>query len=173
MSPMLCECCGKNPATIHYTEIKSDQRTELHICEACANERGFQASTPDLGAFLQAPIKETQLLESQKCPLCGLTFQEFRTKGRLGCPNDYLVFKEALEPLLDKIHQAHNHKGRLPHGQKSEVRELTDDLLHLRHVLKEAVRKEDYEEAARARDQIQQSEKHLAVLRAERARRGS
>ena len=36
------------------------------------------------------------------CPSCGITFQEFRKQGRLGCPNDYIAFDEPIRELLAK-----------------------------------------------------------------------
>ena len=33
---MLCQVCGKNPATVHFTEIHDNRMTEIHVCERCA-----------------------------------------------------------------------------------------------------------------------------------------
>ena len=41
---MLCQICGKNPATVHFTEIHDNQMSELHVCERCAEEKGMQAT---------------------------------------------------------------------------------------------------------------------------------
>jgi len=166
MSPMLCQSCQKNPATIHFTEIKDDQKRELHICEACANERGLATSTPGLIDFLQAPIRPPGPRITESCPNCGITFDEFRTKGRFGCPRDYDVFEEALNPLLDKIHQSHQHTGRLPRGRSEVETDTSDNLLRLRHEQQEAVRNENYEEAARLRDEIRALEEAQAADRA-------
>ena len=37
-----CQVCGKNPATVHFTEIVNSKMSELHICEQCAQEKGIQ-----------------------------------------------------------------------------------------------------------------------------------
>ena len=37
---MLCQECGKKPATLHFTKIVNGEKTEFHICESCASEKG-------------------------------------------------------------------------------------------------------------------------------------
>jgi protein arginine kinase activator len=39
---------------------------------------------------------------------------DFRGKGRLGCPRCYDTFRQELMPLLQRIHEAQSHRGRLP-----------------------------------------------------------
>ncbi len=163
MTPMLCQRCGKLPATIHMTEISDDgARTEWHICEECANAEGLAQGAPvtpvALASLIQLESGESEDASGAApaaCPHCGITFEEFRTKGRFGCPHDYTVFAEALNPLLDKIHGAHRHTGRLPRGQQSVDGDVSDRMLRLRRELQDAVRREDYESAAKLRDTIQ------------------
>jgi protein arginine kinase activator len=153
MTSMLCEYCGKNPATIHLTEIGEEKRQEIHICEACANERGMGMNSPGLTTFLHSALQRTRTQPTLRCPHCGITFDEFRTKGRFGCPRDYEVFEARLNPLLDKIHGSHRHTGRLPR-------------LKLRRELQEAVKREEYENAARLRDRIREIEEEQDSERA-------
>lgn len=152
---MLCQYCGKNPATIHLTEIQDKQRREIHICEACADERGIGAHSPGLTAFLHSAVEKSEVQKTLRCPHCGITFEDFRAKGRFGCPRDYEVFRERLNPLLDKIHGAHRHTGRLPRGGETVHTDKADELLRLRRELQEAVHREEYERAAKLRDRIQ------------------
>ena len=35
--------------------------------------------------------EELAHLDQQACPVCGITFYEFRSQGRLGCPHDYVA----------------------------------------------------------------------------------
>ena len=37
---MVCQECGKKPATLHFTKIVNGEKTEFHICESCAREKG-------------------------------------------------------------------------------------------------------------------------------------
>ena len=72
---------------------------------------------------------------------------EYRAEGRLGCPNDYIVFARGLLPELNRTHGATRHVGKVVHRRPSTV-----DRLRLRTRLRDAVAREDYEEAARLRD---------------------
>ena len=48
------------------------------------------------------------------CPVCGITFYEFRNQGRLGCPHDYVFFEKELDPLIMNIHGETTHTGKRP-----------------------------------------------------------
>jgi protein arginine kinase activator len=82
---------------------------------------------------------------------------EFRAEGRLGCPNDYDVFRAGLEPLLQRLHRSVRHKGKSPrHGQS--LGKASAEMIELRSRLRLVVEAENYEEAALLRDQIRQKE---------------
>jgi protein arginine kinase activator len=82
---------------------------------------------------------------------------EFKAEGRLGCPKDYEVFHAALTPLLERIHRAVRHVGKIPpHAVHNAA--LQAELMDLRQQLRRAVETEVYEEAARLRDLIRQKE---------------
>ncbi len=89
----------------------------------------------------------------KRCPDCGLRFMDFRIQGRLGCPNDYQTFRDGLLPLLRRTHGATRHVGKMP-----SRRQAVSPRLHLRAELREAVAHEDYERAARLRDQLRQKD---------------
>ena len=153
-----CRRCTK-PATLHITEIKSGETKALHLCENCAKEylaNVEPGTTPadetqmDEGEFA---ISESPEQEEASCPECGITFKKFRSTGRLGCAHDYEVFRERLIPLLESIHGEHQHIGKCPE-QRPVVARRHQDLARLRSELKAAVKAEDYEKAARLRDEI-------------------
>jgi protein arginine kinase activator len=152
-----CERCGKE-ATVHLTEISSGQKTEKHLCEECAAAEGItiKAHVPLAklleGLGLQSAAEKE--LARLKCDVCGISFLEFRQQQLLGCPNDYRVFEEVLAPLLERAHEgASVHAGKVPaNAAQSERRQ--NELLRLRGRLKEAIAREDYEEAAELRDRI-------------------
>lgn len=162
MQPTICQSCQHNPSTIHYTEIRDGAKSELHLCESCAQAQGVTAGPvpPGLPAMLAALARpsSTPGAPAPRCPTCGITFAEFREKGRLGCPQDYEFFREQVDPLLEKIHGRHRHVGRLPRGTDAEASRRTDELLRLRRELQQAVQAEQYETAARLRDRIRQLE---------------
>ena len=161
---MKCQLCGK-PATVHLTEIVNDQMTELHLCEACAKEKGIAGmgqpfGLQDLLAGLVdfgAPVangKKTVL----KCENCNMTYEDFRKIGRLGCSKCYETFKESLGPLLKKVHGAAQHLGKGPaHDDEGVQKKNKLQNLHLN--LQKAIHDEEFEEAAKIRDKIKKMEK--------------
>jgi protein arginine kinase activator len=156
---MLCQACEKKPATVHFTEIKGADKTALHLCEDCAGQKGLTHGTlvPPLLATLVEGMQAAARGPEMKCPKCGISFEEFRAKGRLGCPHDYEAFASELEPLVEKIHGAKRHAGRVPEGAPAPTGRR-DRLVSLRRELAQAVRDEKYEDAARLRDEIRQAE---------------
>ncbi|HEY8506602.1 MAG TPA: UvrB/UvrC motif-containing protein, partial [Gemmataceae bacterium] len=71
----------------------------------------------------------------------------FQAAGRLGCPHDYEAFGTALAGLLERIHRADRHGGKVPRRHPGGDAEL-------RRQLRRAVREERFEDAARLRDLI-------------------
>jgi protein arginine kinase activator len=160
---MKCQYCEK-PATFHITELMGDAPQELHLCEDHARVYLNPTTSKDGGAGGQQAgtspqvkvgqtAEELARLDQQACPVCGITFYEFRNVGRLGCPHDYVCFEDELEPLIVNIHGDTQHVGKRPkHGVHR-----TDDqtrLIQLRREMREAVEQEDYERASKLRDEI-------------------
>ena len=162
---MKCQKCDK-PATFHITEITDDGVQELHLCEGHA--RGYlshseppeKVAPPTLAGVLAQHLKvgqtaeELARLDQRACPVCGITFYEFRSQGRLGCPHDYEFFEKELVPLIVNIHGEMEHVGKRPKRCAEGSRRQTD-LIRLRREMKEAVKREDYELASELRDKIQ------------------
>jgi protein arginine kinase activator len=159
---MICELCSKKNATVHLTEIIQNQKKELHLCDVCARQQGVvhkPMTIHDLLGKLVAPkgSKESAKFEALTCDQCGLTYGEFRAKGRFGCSHDVDAFDEGLVPLLEKIHGSSRHTGRAP-GRPSESVKIQEELAKLRRQLDEMKRKEDYEACAQIRDRISELE---------------
>jgi protein arginine kinase activator len=158
---VLCQRCKKQPATIHLTEILQNEKRERHLCEDCAKEEGVAIKAQiNLQDVLSGMVEAHQSASSEAnltCPDCGITYAEFRNGGRLGCPHDYDVFAEPLREVLEKVHGATEHLGKLPHRAGSDMTSQRE-LMQLRRQLQEAVETEQYEEAARLRDLIRHKE---------------
>jgi protein arginine kinase activator len=93
-------------------------------------------------------------IPGEACPNCGMTLKEFGKKSLLGCPSDYEFFRESLEPLIEKSQAGHTrHCGKVPTKTPSDTRSQIE-LAQLHKDLDTAVRTEDYETAAKIRDQI-------------------
>jgi protein arginine kinase activator len=157
---MKCQHCP-NPATVHLTKIVNKQKQELHLCQACAEKHAAPAAELSLSAILQSLIGQhvsavSEELSRLNCPTCGIKYMEFRSDGRLGCPADYEVFRAGLLPILQRIHRATRHVGKVPRRLAPENRAA--EVLKLRQQLRRAVDAENYELAAQLRDMIRQKE---------------
>jgi protein arginine kinase activator len=159
---MKCQSCT-NPATVHLTNIVDGQKKELHLCDACAEQKQLiQKHELILPAILQNVIgqhvdRATDELARLTCPVCGIKYMEFRAEGRLGCPHDYQAFQVGLAPLLQRIHRASRHVGKTPRYRRRSAA-VQAELVELRRQLRGAIDTEAYEQAARLRDLIRQKE---------------
>lgn len=168
---MKCDSCGK-PATVHLTEIKGGKKLEKHLCEQCAaRNEGIpvKAHTPInelLTNFVMAHSGLQKQSTGASCEHCGITWAEFRQSGLLGCEHDYEIFEKDLTPLIQRAHDgATHHVGKAPARRGAADGETAGsrmprrvDTSRLRKELAEAVETEDYERAARLRDQIKEQE---------------
>lgn len=165
---MLCQECRKRPATVHLTKIINGQKTELHLCQQCAQEKGefeylFQPvfSFPNLLAGLMgAPASPEVPTVEERCPGCGLSYSDFAQRGRLGCSRCYETFAARLDPLLKRIHGHVQHTGKVPRRTGGLVR-VRKEVNMLRNELQRAIEREEFERAAKLRDQIRELEKKL------------
>jgi protein arginine kinase activator len=181
-----CEGC-KKPATYHLTEIEGGEKIEKHYCESCPLIAGegaamtSKAHTPInelLTNFVLAhssgistPAKET----ASECDACGITYADFKQGGLLGCERDYSTFEKELTPLISRAHEgATHHTGKTPNRKEgsgsgsgvgsgvgsmaSEVKKKKVDIVKLKRELENAIKAEDYERAAKLRDQIRRAE---------------
>ena len=156
-----CRRCSK-PATLHITEIRKGEVQQLHLCEICAQKYLAQGNQEDDESSSGLNSEELEAVDELACPHCGITFKQFRSQGRLGCPHDYQVFETELNQLLENIHDGTQHCGKVPHST-GEANQDHFRLIKLRNELQVAVKDEAYERAASLRDEIQQIENRSKV----------
>ena len=102
---------------------------------------------------IEKASEELASADKKTCPICGITFADFRKGGRLGCAYDYVAFEDDLMPLLVNIHGALEHVGKVPTNLSGSP-ERQQRLMQLKVEMKGAIDKEDYETASRLRDKI-------------------
>jgi|SRR3989338_5925332 len=165
---MICNLCGTQDASIHLTEIVNDQMIEIHLCEACAQEKGTDFKThfnlTDLLAGLADAGKTSKSPEKRfagKCPQCGITYEEFGKSGRLGCAQCYDAFAKMLLPLIKRVQRSTAHVGKRPSRVSAETGGGRP-LQLLQERLAKSVQMEEFEEAARLRDEIRRAEEKSA-----------
>ena len=175
---MLCDECGKNKATVHLTEIVNDLITKLNLCEACAKAKGAEAEQHFGIADLLSALSDVDVAppntpgggpaSKNKCLHCGLTYEDFKRVGRLGCAECYKTFRTSLAPLLKRIHGANQHLGKSPSQQALDEQKnntkRTQELDQARTDLSKAVKNEEFEVAAALRDKIKFLEKKMKDL---------
>lgn len=168
---MLCENCGKRVATVHYTQIINGVKTEMHLCEVCAKQKGgIEFDTPfSVTNFLAGILEPTLGFPSIKpapelqitCKGCGMTFEEFKRSGRFGCAMCYNSFSEKLYPIFRRIHGNTKHVGKVPRRMGSDI-SIKREIDKLKIELNIAIKNEEYERAAKIRDKIKDLEKKLS-----------
>jgi protein arginine kinase activator len=159
---MLCDDCQERPASVHITKINNNQKTEKHLCEACAEKAGELTFATDANFVFQdflkgmmggSPAGLPQQRNEAACPNCGLTYSDFGRSGKIGCGECYTAYGDRLEPLLRRIHGTGSHTGKVPRrgGGKLALRQR---LRQLKSDLERHVSNEEYEQAAKVRDEI-------------------
>ena len=159
-------------------------KTEHNLCTQCAAHADlgqfsalFEGEFP-LGKLLsgllgtQETEEEDEKYSGVVCPTCGTTYEEFVKDSRFGCPDCYSVFDPLISDNIRHLQGSEKHVGKRPAGYRSEMEEMNgtgttgEDPVNIPELskeekirlmetrLKDAVRREEYEEAAKLRDEI-------------------
>jgi protein arginine kinase activator len=160
---MKCEICRNNDAVIHIQQIIGTERIDLHLCEACALERGIMTSSEhgelSLSSLLTGLIDIRDAKEQQKsiCPRCGTSWREIQERRLAGCAECYSCFSKEILALMQKSSGKSRHRGKYPRRLLA-YKKILLDVMKLKEGLKEALGREDYEKAAVLRDRIKELE---------------
>ena len=157
---MKCEKCGKYTATTHIHTVIGGRATDMHICGYCASGSGLRrfgrlGMMNIMAAALEDDsndLKKAQGYENA-CPQCGITFSEIASSGKLGCADCYKTFYKKLYPSLRRTHGATHHQGKIPISSSPRL-SSTSRIDELKKQLKDAVEVENFELAAKLRDEI-------------------
>jgi len=149
-----CNYC-ENPATVHLTQIVNNQVKKIDLCEDCAKNKGLSSPQGISLSDMFSGALEGQETGKQglACPVCGFTHSDFRTQGRLGCPACYKSFRPILMETLDAMHPGTHHVGKRPNHlmDRMDTRQRES---HIEESLQQAIAEENYEEAAKLRDEL-------------------
>jgi protein arginine kinase activator len=172
---MQCDECKENEAVINFTQIVNNEMTTYHLCEKCAEKKGLgeeeKIKDSPLSSFMSKMSSETpdsvdvSKGDDPECDTCKSKLSDFKKNGRLGCPDCYYAFEDELSSLLRKIHGSHIHVGRTQKSSSLESSPVEVKIRDLKKRLEESVNREEYEMAARLRDEIKVLEK--AVVKSE------
>lgn len=157
---MLCTNCGERQATVHITRSINGMTREYWLCPECAAKT--EMSTPFAGfdSLLKSafPFSIGGARKTKQCPECGCTFDEIMENSLLGCAKCYDVFAEELKPVIGRLHANAVYVPNGINAPTEEKKPAENELETLRKRLKKAVDEEDYELAAKLRDEIKAKE---------------
>jgi len=173
---MLCENCKKNTATVHMKGLLNGAKTELHLCQECSFNmvnmempislenifKGILDSVQSMGPVTlgqmgQMASRPVTRKAPGPCTICALTYEQFKTTGKLGCEACYQAFPKEIVALFKNVQGSSHHEGKFPNRIGSQMRQQRE-VDKLRSTLKKAIDEENFEEAASIRDQIRSLE---------------
>ncbi len=162
----MCTVCGEREATLHYRESINGKETEWYLCPVCAKAKGIHSPSlffgEEWGGF--SPLMESFRLGEEKsavCPRCKTTLSAVKKKGVFGCSACYDTFSPLLDmtPFIGQGYMGEKKDTTMaenPQKQASPKKMPTPEehLAELKRELRAAVEAEQYEKAAKIRDEI-------------------
>lgn len=157
---MLCDNCHNRVANVHLTQIINNEKVDIHLCENCARDNNYMnfSGICDISNFFNSILGFTEqpymnTPKQETCKGCGMTFDDFKKTGKFGCADCYSTFSDKIEPIVRRIHGNVVHGGRTPKGTEVKVMQLSEADM-LKKQLEDAIKVENFEEAAKIRDKI-------------------
>ncbi|MDA8427214.1 MAG: hypothetical protein M0Z80_13890 [Treponema sp.] len=114
---VICAQCGKREAAVfirrnagaRHSEGEDPRSGDLALCESCARLRGFVVGKGrielNIGEILDSALDASKLSDAAepqlvRCPVCGLSSDDIRRDGRLGCHRCVETFRSPLRKIL-------------------------------------------------------------------------
>ncbi len=152
-----CHVCGEEQ-TKKYIFISSNKKSEFHLCSDCYLEF---LKTKQLEGYIEEPVETglDRLMEIfiETCPVCGKNAVEYAEDVQLGCESCHDTFSRNFSKTL-KMPFIKDGEGILKVSNMKELLELSDNInitaIILNAMLQKAIKTEDYETAARIRDDM-------------------
>ena len=165
---MLCQNCKKNEANTHIKRVINGEATQHHLCSSCAQSLGYDNFFSDfsfnLPSLFSSFFDDRNLLlsenKTERCEICGCSFEDIIKSGNVGCSNCYAKFYSKLQPSLQRIHGKVKHSGKVPSGTvkpieiKTETKE--DKITELEKEMSKAIETKNFERAAAIRDELKE-----------------
>ncbi len=145
------------------TKIVNGHKEEYHLCSVCAQDSAEYQNIKNnmnfgIGDFLTGMFtggKNSAISEpaTDVCPTCKMPYNDFLKRGKLGCGDCYTAFAGKIKRPLRQIHGAAEHMGKVPKRGGGELL-ISRKISALEEELSVAVQKQDFERAAKLRDEI-------------------
>ncbi|HDL60523.1 MAG TPA: hypothetical protein ENH14_03600 [candidate division WOR-3 bacterium] len=149
----ICPVCKLREADTTLVEFVEGRIKKRLLCSICAEK--------EADGVRSIIITSTEVRrKGKKCPVCGTSLYEFRRSFLMGCPTCYDIFRDELTEILKKVVGRESFLGERPQ-KDSEIIPLLQERENLMKRLNEAIKKEEFEEAAKLRDEIKKIEEQL------------
>jgi protein arginine kinase activator len=154
-----CVQCGEREALVFIRRRgEGGEGCDMALCESCAKGRGISAGKGSLELSIDDLIGDS--LESPPgpgsgafCPSCGLDVATLRREGRLGCAGCADAFFDEISKAVGRGTAGRPREPAIGRGFAASA--FTDpEPARLRSELEAAIASEDYEKAARLRDEL-------------------
>jgi len=123
------------------------------MCRSCAVTRGYASEGEGLGARLDSLLSGESDPVSGTCATCGWTAALLRSSGRLGCPDCAQAFRREIMSALKRSGGHGPYEGKVPRRNLPGACDVPSHAT-LSAALEQAIRSENFEEAAALRDRI-------------------
>lgn len=186
---MKCQRCQNKEATILIKQFINGKEQEFKLCPSCMKELGYAnifgsdldnfltggacgsqsfspSSQSNVSALYNSGVFVPGKQEIQVCRHCNTTLDDIRKKGKLGCNYCYETFEDQLVQIFRRIQSGDTHRGRqlAESKENSEINKIINLNNELQHKIREAVEREDYENAAKYKMQILQNKEKIEAL---------
>ena len=178
---MLCTNCNKNEAELNIPAIINGVPAEFNLCMECSQNMIKDVAPVSIDNLIKGVVKSIHSMTggvvpvgsiklgaitnhkqkrrkaSGPCLVCDLTYEEFKSSGKLGCEACFRVFSKEIVALIENVQGSTKHEGKFPKRFGTVMRQQRE-VSNLRTNLERAINDENFEEAARLRDQIRDLE---------------
>lgn len=153
---MICDICKINQAGISVEQISSHSIKHIYLCSLCAEKLGFGNFSENIDISitnLSEKNTETNYDEQKECPHCGRTLDLIRKTKRIGCENCFSYFKNEIKSIVKAENKIFDYTSGIYQNVETKLAKQ-NSITVLRKKLKEAIDKEEYEQAALLRDEL-------------------
>ena len=160
-----CSSCKQNQASVKLTKLIKGTVEEIYLCQECAARQSpyqKKLTPPQLDEILagilgQAKGEGAAKVSDLTCATCGLPYGSYRETLLLGCSDCYESFEKQLTADLRKFHGSTVHRGRVPNDVSAQFT-MQRSPQEIKKRLTDAVKAEDFELAAKLRDELRDLE---------------
>ena len=163
---MLCQKCQKKEANYLMSQNIDGVEKRVALCSDCAKEEGYDQMAGSLfhdfgedffsfGGFQPFGSLISHAAKMLSCPTCGFTQQDVQQLGRVGCADCYDTFQDLLDPAIRRVQRGRVHQGKVPKGVAAPQKEQ-NNIAKLEAQLQQCIKEENFEQAAKIRDELKQ-----------------